>query len=101
MDTVGEFVSDLWKPRIRLAGTPHRSSSRPNDPRRESANRIVCYPKAGAACYFAIALATAFLIASPRMPRATILPSGPTRTKAGIARMPNRPGIGPWMPPPR
>ena len=47
------------------------------------------------------ALATAFLMSSPRIPRATILPSGPTSTNAGIARMPNLPGVGPWMPPPR
>jgi hypothetical protein len=51
--------------------------------------------------FFASAFATSFLISSPRIPRATILPSGPTSTKAGIARMPNVPGVGPWMPPPR
>ena len=44
---------------------------------------------------------TAFLMPSPRIPRATILPSGPTSTNAGIARIPKVPGIGPWIPPPR
>ena len=40
-------------------------------------------------------------MSSPRIPRATILPSGPTRTNAGMARTPNVPGVGPWIPPPR
>ena len=39
--------------------------------------------------------ATSFLMSSPRIPRATILPSGPTSTKAGMARTPNVPAVGP------
>ena len=40
-------------------------------------------------------------MSSPRVPRATILPTGPTRTEARIAATPNVLGTGPWIPLPR
>jgi hypothetical protein len=48
-----------------------------------------CKPLFAGHDFLPSAFATSFLISSPRIPRATILPSGPTSTKAGIARMPN------------